>query len=120
MKKPKSEAGEITMKKGEMLSFNQSGILSKEMVNPSYYTSWATGYMHFDHTALRKFAGYVERKFNVNVQITNPKLAHIKISGSIYFKSLSGLVRSVSKVVRIPAYQSKDGKTIYLGEMNSH
>jgi ferric-dicitrate binding protein FerR (iron transport regulator) len=111
----KDSSREITMKKGEMLSFNQSGIVSKKMVNPSFYTSWATGFMHFNHTSIRKFAGYVEKKFSVQVKIVNPKLKNIKIDGSIYFKSLAGLVRSVSKVIGVRAYQSKDGKIVYLG-----
>jgi ferric-dicitrate binding protein FerR (iron transport regulator) len=117
-KEHKSDAQKITMKKGEMLSFDRTHVLSKKMVNPTFYTSWATGYMQFNQTSLQKFAGYVEKRFNVNVQITKPKLAHIKLDGSIYFKSLTDLIQSVSKVMMIPAHQSKDGKTVYLGKMN--
>ena len=115
---PKNESevhSGVKLKKGEMLLFNQSSILNKKMVNPTYYTSWATGSMHFNHTTLKKFAGFVEKKFNVDVQIVNPKLDSIKIDGSIYFKSLAGLVRSVSKVAMVPAYQSRNGKIVYLG-----
>lgn len=74
--------------------------------------------MKFRQTSLQKFAGYVEKKFNVHVKFVDPTLKAIKISGSIYFKTLAGLVKSVSKVAMIPAYQSKDGQTIYLG--NKH
>jgi ferric-dicitrate binding protein FerR (iron transport regulator) len=115
IKNRKEDDREITMAKGEMLSFDQSNILGNKKVNPSYYTSWATGFMQFNHTSIQKFAGYVEKKFNVKVHIVSPELSNIRIDGSIYFKSLAGLVRSVSKVIGIPAYQSKDGKIVYLG-----
>lgn len=112
------EDQKITMKKGELLSFDRTRILNRKTVNPSYYTSWATGFVKFHDTSLKEFANFVEKKFSVDVKITNSKVASIKISGSIYFKSLKGLIKSVSKVAMISNHQSKNGETIYLG--NKH
>lgn len=115
LKNKGASSSNMVAKEGEMLSFNRSHILSEKAVNPTYYTSWATGFMQLDQMPLRKFAGFLEQRFNVNVKFTDPELDGIKISGSIYFESLPELVKAISKVAMIPAYQSKDGKTVYLG-----
>jgi len=108
----------VSMKAGEMLEFNKSKILQKKTVNSTFYTSWATGFMAFDHTTIKEFAGFVEQRFDVNVQIANPELANIKIDGGVYYGSLEELVRSVSKVAGIPVYQSADRNTVYIGNKN--
>jgi len=108
----------VSMKAGQMLEFNKSKILTKKNVNSSFYTSWATGSMRFDHTTIKEFAGFVAQRFDVNVKVVDPKLANIKIDGGVYYRSLEELVRSVSKVAGIPVYQSADRDTVYIGNKN--
>jgi len=106
------------VKKGEMVQFDQSTILTREVVNTTFYTAWATGSMQFQKTDLREFAGYVEERFNVKVSITDPALADIKLDGAVYFRSVEGLVRYISEVTGISTYQSEDRSTIYIGNPN--
>lgn len=109
-------AQRIAIQKGEMLEFNRTDIIKKQTVNATFYTSWATGSMQFDETTIQEFAGFVEQRFNVEVQVVDPELADIKIDGGIYFQSLGELVRSVSGIAKVPVYQSEDRKTVYIGD----
>lgn len=106
------------MKKGEMAVFNRAEILRWEEVNTTFYTSWATGFIEFDQTKLTEFAEYVEQRFDVKVELVDVELTDITIDGAVYFKSLEGLVRSVSEVTKISVYQSDDKRTVYIGNPN--
>lgn len=106
----------ISMVPGQLLEFNESQVINKEHVNTSFYTSWATGVMEFDETTIREFVRYVEDRFDVQAQIVDEELAHIKLTGGIYFRSLEELVRAVSEIADIPIYQSADRKTVYIGD----
>ncbi|WP_142713539.1 FecR family protein [Fodinibius sediminis] len=106
----------VALKKGEMLAFDESEVISRKTVNATFYTSWATGFMQFDETTIQEFAQYVEQRFRVQVQLTDPRLTDIKIDGGVYFRSLEELVRSVSEVALIPVYQSADRETVYIGD----
>ncbi|MDR8390188.1 FecR domain-containing protein [Aliifodinibius sp. S!AR15-10] len=110
---------EFQVKKNEMVAFRKTGIVRQETVNSTFYTSWATGSMEFDQTKISTFAEYVENRFSVNVEISNQEVAEITLEGAVYFKSLEGLVRSVSDITNIPVYQSGDGETVYIGNMHN-
>lgn len=105
---------EFKVSMGEMVEFSKTNILKKETVNSTFYTSWATGSMQFDQTKISTFAEYVEQRFRVAV-VADPALTGVTLDGAVYFKSLEGLVRSVSDVTRIPVYQSKNRDTVYIG-----
>lgn len=109
----------ISLSDGEMLEFNRSKVLKKKKVNSTFYTAWATGFMQFNQTKIQDFAGFVEGRFDVRVQVVDPALANIKIDGGIYFRSLEELVRSVSEVAGIPVYQSRDRDTVFIGNKNN-
>jgi len=109
---------DISLKAGQMLEFNKTKVLRRKEVNSTFYTSWATGFMQFDQTTIKQFAGFVEQRFNVKVQIVDTKLSGIKIDGGIYYRSLEELVRSVTKVAGIPVYQSADRDTVFIGDKN--
>lgn len=107
---------EFQVKKGELVNFNNKGIVTKEKVNSTFYTSWATGYIEFDQTKLSTFAEFIERRFGVPVQIADPKVADLTIDGAAYFKTLEELMRSVSDITIIPVYQSTTSDTVILGQ----
>lgn len=107
------------MKKGEMVTLKNSRVLKKEIVNPTLYTAWATGFIQFDHTPVHEFARFVEKRFKIKVVITNPSLDNVTMDGAVYFKSLIGLVRSVSVANQVPVYLSGGRDTVYVGNPNN-
>lgn len=114
-----SQAGEadiFQVKKGEMVEFDRSSILRRKMVNPTFYSAWATQYMEFDRTSIHDFANYVERRFDVDVKIEGTHLADITLDGAVYFRSLDELVLSVAEVTGIPVYLTKRRCTVYIGK----
>nr|WP_286669026.1 FecR family protein [Fodinibius salicampi] len=108
--------GKEEVKKGEMLTFTKSEVLDRQFVNPTFYTSWATGTMKFNETSIEELAKFIELRFAVEVELVDNDLSDITLDGAIYFKSLEGLVRSVSEVTKIPVYQSEDRDKIYFGK----
>ncbi len=108
----------FSVKMGEMVEFNRSEIIRRQEVNSTLYTSWATGFIEFDKTDLSEFAEYVEQRFDVDVQIVDQELMDVTLDGAAYFRSLEGLVRSVSEVTSIPVYQSEDRSIVYIGNPN--
>ncbi|MCC5906109.1 MAG: FecR domain-containing protein [Balneolaceae bacterium] len=110
------EADIFQVKKGEMVEFDRSSILRRKMVNPTFYSAWATQYMEFDRTSIHDFARYVESRFDVNVKIAGTDLADITLDGAVYFRSLDELVLSVAEVTGIPVYLTKRRCTVYIGK----
>lgn len=106
------------MQMGELVEFNSSEIIKREVVNTSLYTSWATGFVQFNRTTLDEFSEYMEDRFDVKVQIVDKKLMDVTLDGAVYFRSLEGLVRSVSEVLSIPVYQSEVRDIVFIGNPN--
>lgn len=105
------------IKKGEMVEFNRKNILKREQINPTLYTSWATGFMEFDQTGLEEFSQYVRDQFGVRVQLNDSDLMDITLDGTVYFRSLDELVRSVSEVTGIAVYRSADKQAVFIGSV---
>ena len=103
------------LEKGELLAFNRTEILMREMVNPTFYTAWATNFMQFDRTSVHEFMQYVEQRFEVRGIITEPGIDDITIDGAVYFRSLAELVRAVSEVLEVPVFLSEKRDTVYIG-----
>ncbi len=103
---------------GEMVEFNRENIVKREQVNPTLFTSWATGYMELDKTGLQEFASYIENRFGVQVVLNDSGLEDIELNGTVYFRSLDELVRSVSEVTGMPAYRSTDTNQVFIGELH--
>lgn len=110
---------DVLLTAGHLVELKNSKVISKRSVNTTFHTSWATGSLSFDQTSIRDFARFIEKRFDVIVEISDPMLKEVKIDGGIYFKSVEELVRAVSEVTKIPVYQSGDRKTIYIGTPKS-
>lgn len=104
------------IKKGEMVEFTNSEIIQRKNVNPTFYTSWATGFMQLEKTSLEDLEYYIEQQFDVDVIVrdSNSELRDISLDGTVYFRSLDELIRSISEVIEIPISRSVDRNTIYI------
>lgn len=100
---------------GEMLEFTKTDLMEIKQVNPTFYSSWATGALQFDYTPVKEFAQYVKQEFDVTVVIGDPGLRDKKINGAVYYRSLEELVRAVSKVLNVPVYRSAESDTVFIG-----
>lgn len=105
------------IEKGEMVEFNRTDILTRERVNPTFYSAWATQFMQFEETTIGELADYIEGHFGVEVYITDADLNEITLDGAVYFRSLDELIRSVSEVTGIPVYRSDTRDRVYMGSL---
>lgn len=106
---------EIYIKKGELVEFNSKDLTKRSEVNPTFFTSWATGFMRFDETQLKEVAAYLQNHYEVTVHFARPELSDLTLNGAIYYRSLEELVRAISDVTKVPVFQSKNKKTIFIG-----
>lgn len=116
-KKP-SNREDVLLTSGNLAEIKDSKVVLKRAVNTTFHTSWATGALKFDKTSIQEFADFIEKEFNVTVQLSDSKISEVKIDGGIYFRSVEELVRAVSDVTEIPVYQSADRNTIYIGPVS--
>jgi ferric-dicitrate binding protein FerR (iron transport regulator) len=112
-----TEELKFRVEQGEMVEFRRTDIISRRKVNPSFYSSWATGELKFTESNLQDFTRYVEERFDVEVELRDSSLEDIKLNGTVYFRSLDELMRSVSDVIGIPVYRSADRDKVYIGNM---
>lgn len=105
------------VRKGEMVEFRHSDIITRKEINPTFYSSWATGVLELEESRVQEFAEYVEQRFDVDVEIRDSSLKDIQLNGTVYFRSLDELMRSVSEVIGIPVYRSADRNTVYIGNL---
>ena len=105
------------VRKGEMVEFRRSDIITRKEINPTFYSSWATGFLELEESGVQEFAEYVEKRFVVDVQLWDPGLKDIQLNGTVYFRSLDELMKSVSEVIGIPVYRSADRGTVYIGNL---
>lgn len=105
------------VEKGEMVEFRRSEILTRKNVNPTYYTSWATGVLKLEQSGVQEFAEFIEQRFNVDVELNDSNVNDIQLDGTVYFRSLDELMRSVSEVIGIPVYRSAHRDTVYIGNL---
>ncbi|NBB76741.1 MAG: hypothetical protein GVY02_05120 [Bacteroidetes bacterium] len=112
---PSSVGYSFQVKKGEMVEFRKAEIITKKTVNPTFYSSWATGVLVLAQSGVKEFAEYVEERFDVNVELSQSNLEDFRLNGTVYYRSLDELMRSVSEVIGIPVYRSADRDTVYIG-----
>lgn len=112
---PAGEQIKFQIQKGEMVEFNRSEIITRKSVNPTFYSSWATGVLVLTESSVQEFAEYVENRFDVNVDIRDNSLEEMSLNGTVYFRSLDELMRSVSEVIGIPVYRSASRDTVLIG-----
>lgn len=110
---PESEQSGITIKPGEMARFNSSQPqIRLEQVNPAVYTSWTTNELYFDETPFSVLVERIRRTYGKEVIVKDKELLDKKLSGSIDFRSLDGLINAVSEVMEVEIYKTEQTVTI--------
>jgi ferric-dicitrate binding protein FerR (iron transport regulator) len=104
----------LNIQPGELVEVSNNGYIKKKSVNPTLYTSWATGVLQFNYTPVAEFARRIEQMYNIRV-VVNPELFSKKLNGAVYYRSIGDLVKAVSQVLKVPVYRSESGDTIYIG-----
>ena len=105
----------LNIKPGELVEVSNNGNMKKKSVNPTLYTSWATGVLQFNYTPVIEFARRIEQMYNIRV-VVNPELSSKELNGAVYYRSIGELVKTVSQVLEAPVYRSESGDTIYIGK----
>ena len=73
--------------------------------------------MELEDSSVQEFAEYVENRFRVEVEIRDSVLIDVRLNGTVYFRSLDELMRSVSEVIGISVYRSAERDTVYIGSV---
>ena len=104
------------VQEGEMVEFRRAEIITRRYVNPTYYSSWATGMLKLEETDIEEFSEYIEQQFDVEVKLKDSRLKNMQLNGTVYFRSLDELMRSVSEVIGLTTYRPVRKDTVFLGD----
>ncbi len=92
----------VKLAPGDMAEWSrQHDEISLQKVNPLVYTSWISEQLFFDDTPLSHLVNRIKHTYGMEVQVKDPSLLDDKISGSVDFRSLDGLIYAVAEVLDI-------------------
>lgn len=92
----------LTMHPGEMARFTKhTPRIAVKKVNPKVYTSWTSNRLLFDNTPLSELVNRIKRTYGMNVQVQDPDMLDMKLSGGVDFRSLDALIAAASEVMQI-------------------
>ena len=96
------EHARIKLTRGERALWGDGrDTISLSRVNPYVYTSWTTDELFFENTPLSELVRRIERTYGFSVRVEDPALLEQKLTGSVDFRSLDGLISAVSNVLEI-------------------
>jgi transmembrane sensor len=87
--------GELTMKPSERFIL-EDGKMSREITDPSKYSSWTRGKLVFRSDSMSEVARRIERWYNVNVELMNSKLEEYSFRATFEDDPLEEVLRCLS------------------------
>lgn len=101
---------EMLMAPGDRVTFDNGQIRQNHFDKPAEYAIWKDSRFVFNKTSLTEIARLLETNYNLTVEITQPELADLTVSGS--FKALDHLelINSISQILDIKC--KVDGKRV--------
>lgn len=97
----------VTLQPGEMAQWSKlDPIVTRISVNPRVYTSWVSDYLYFDDTPLSLLVDRIERTYGVDVEVEDPTLLDLKLSGALDFYGLEELTGAISEVLDIQLHHT--------------
>jgi transmembrane sensor len=107
--RPKGPAG--TLDAGRRTTVAVSGILPSETANAASITGWQQGRLSFDNEPLRYAVEAVNRYSQVQIEIVDPRISDLRISGTALGERSEGWISSLEATFDIKATRV-DGKIL--------
>lgn len=104
---------ELVMAPGEMVTVKRQGFMEKNRFEePEQFAAWKESRFVFNKTTLTEIARLLETNYNLKVEISQPEIAGLTVSGS--FKALDHheLINSISQILDI-RYQVRGKRVIF-------
>lgn len=95
-------AGEIRVKPGEQLIYNKgTNRLAMQEVNTKWFTSWKDNKLIFVNMSLDKLVVLLERKFGVDIVVTDRELLDLHFDGTIKNETIIEILDIIQKTLPI-------------------
>lgn len=102
------QANQINIQAGQQVLFDKGkGLFSKRQVNLDYYTGWRDDLFYFNRVTFEEIAKQLERRFNVNVEITSDRLKQVVFTGDF----VRG--ENLEQILRVMTADKRTGYTIH-------
>lgn len=102
------QANQISIQAGQQVLFDKGkGLFSKRQVNLDYYTGWRDDLFYFNRVTFEEIAKQLERRFNVNVEITSDRLKQVVFTGDF----VRG--ENLEQILRVMTADKRTGYTIH-------
>lgn len=99
---------------GEHLSFTASGSVSRiERVDAEALTAWRQGYLVLDNMPLAEVVQEIARYHDTRIEIEDPGLRRLRISGTFDIHNLDGLITAIEAMLPVDII-ARSGRTILL------
>lgn len=96
--------GKRDLSAGQRLSFDDTGLLSAiERVDTAARTPWLTGKLAFKGTALAEVIAEVGRYHEVVLELRDPRLADLAVSGTFSARDLNGFIAKLEAMLPLKA-----------------
>lgn len=92
---------EMLMAPGDRVTFDQGNIRQNRFDKPAEYARWKESRFVFNKTSLTEIARLLETNYSLTVEITQPELAGLTVSGSFKALDYQELINSISQILDI-------------------
>jgi transmembrane sensor len=97
----------IGMNPGERLSFEQPTIAVKSAPNLAREEAWVAGRAIFEHTPLREAVAEINRYARRPLELGDPSLAELRISGTFSVDDVDAFARALAEVLSLSVEESE-------------
>lgn len=79
-----------------VLSLADRQITTQKVQDMELYLSWTEGYLKFKNTPMKEVAAQLERKYDIDVELTNDKIAHLRLTAVLKSRSIRNVLDVIS------------------------
>lgn len=80
-------------------------IVTEEVEDMDLFLSWINGFLKFKETTMKQVAVQLERKFNIEVEFTEPELEQLKLTAEIKGRAIHNVLNVISASLEISYYE---------------
>lgn len=105
-KKPGREAGQLTMKPGELAAVGRDGVASVKPVDqPSNSSEWLYNRYVFEQSSIEEITQIFKDNFGINITTSDPEIAAMTLSGAYPYENADDLLTVITQALNLQMTQ---------------
>ncbi|MEX0928288.1 MAG: FecR domain-containing protein [Balneolales bacterium] len=114
------ESRETTLKAGQLGLFHieNDRITSEEVEDLEQYLSWIDGYLIFRNTPMKEVALQLERRYNAEVDFSEPELEELRLTATLKGRSISNVMDVIAGSLEIGYFKTGRQRIVFTDRDN--